>query len=464
MMYLDQGRRGMPRINVLLVIGFFLLFARPSRGISAEYIVKLKHSNLRSTLGGSEFTLGERLAPNAPLYSLRLPLVLRSQGKEELLNKLRQEPAVEYVQLDHPVKLRSAIPNDPYYDQQWQLHASGPNNPGGSNAELAWQHFGPGGEDGLAQEVAVLIVDASFDLDHQDLASNWFVNSGEIPKNGIDDDRNGYVDDVTGLDLGPGDIFNFPNDHGTHLAGIIGARGNNHLGVSGLSWQVKMIPVRLNVMFTLKTSDVIKAYSYAIAMKTRWLKTAGREGANIVATNSSFGIDRADCNSGEYPVWNDLYQQMGQVGILSTVATVNASNDVDQTGDVPSGCSSEFVVSVTNMDASGIKHSNAGYGRISIDLAAPGTNILSTTFNNSYRASTGTSQAAPLVAGTIAYLHSIAGPAMQAALKHDRYNTTLAFKHALLSSARPNESVAETVSGGTLDVFAAALQLTNEYR
>ncbi|MCY4644342.1 MAG: S8 family serine peptidase [Bacteriovoracales bacterium] len=327
----------------------------------------------------------------------------------------------------------------------------------------AWKRYGVGGKDVRGNDIVVAVIDNGFDLGHIDLSDNWFVNGFEIPGNGIDDDRNGYVDDYLGHSIGEKDPDSpsLSGGHGNHSAGIIGAVADNGIGVAGLNWKVKIIPIEVPY-WNLKTSHVIEAYSYVLAMKKRWLETYGKKGANIVATNFSLGFNFADCTDEDYRVWNDLYDEMGALGILSVVATMNVPKNVDEEGDVPSSCSSEFIVAVTNTMVSGGKNPDAGYGKTSIDLGAPGTDILSTVFNHDYKEKTGTSSAAPHVAGAIAYLHSVASEVTQRALFHDRAATTLNFKKILMESARPHASLRQTVSGGSLDVFAAAA-LLKEY-
>ena len=173
--------------------------------------------------------------------------------------------------------------------------------------------------------------------------------------------------------------------HGTHVAGIAAAQGDNGFGVAGVSWDSEFVSISGS---SGSTSTVLIAYGYALDLKDDWIASGGVEGANIVATNSSFGIDLANCNSPQYSPWNDMYDLMGQSGILSCAATANAQFNIDVVGDVPTGCSSDFVVSVTatnNRD----QRTFSAYGATTIDLGAPGESIFSTVTGNGFGSSVG---------------------------------------------------------------------------
>lgn len=417
----------------------------------------------------------EPLVPSMGLYALKLNAsTQRSVGVDGVLRLLSRNSEVSYAHKDHAIQPRQGIsteelidnvaeepawhtpllkgnPDDSDFSQQWDLTLS--NNAFGIDALDAWQTFGTGGTDAAGNDIVVAVIDGGVDFNHEDLQDNIWVNEGEIPGNGIDDDQNGYVDDVSGWNAFTNNA-NVPADrHGTHVAGTIGAQGNNSLGVTGVNVNVKIMGLRGS---TGNTSIVLKAYGYVLAQKKLWLDTNGVEGANVVATNSSFGVDRGNCNSSSYQAWNDIYNEMGRHGILSAAATANSSWDIDRVGDVPTGCDSPYILAVTNTDING-RRGRAGYGRRTIDLAAPGTRIYSTLPGDRYGNNTGTSMATPHVAGAVGYLHSVASAALNQAYLQDPASGALEMKRLLLETVSSTSALQrETVSGGILNLYTAA--------
>ncbi|NDC23914.1 MAG: hypothetical protein EBZ49_07270, partial [Proteobacteria bacterium] len=343
----------------------------------------LKTDQVAALLRDENIETYEALVPSLNLYLVTFKRPTSS--KTFLKTFAGQSGIVKYAQPDHPVKLRQS-PNDPELKSQWSIN--GISSRGDIEATKAWE-LGTGGKDTAGNEIVVAVVDGGTDISHKDLQKNIWVNKGEIPDNGIDDDKNGYIDDINGWnaidDKGtlPTDKHDSGYMHGTHVAGIIGAEGNNNLQVSGINWNTKIMPVAGS---SGETSVVARAYGYVLAQKKLWLESHGKKGANIVATNSSFGVDNADCSSPDYSVWNDLYTEMGNVGIVSVVATSNSDVDVDSVGDVPSACESPYIISVTNTDSNDDKYAEgAGYGAKHVHLGAPGTDILSTVPDNKTR-------------------------------------------------------------------------------
>jgi subtilisin family serine protease len=379
---------------------------------------------------------------------------------KKLVEILRSYPEVAWAQLDHPVTMREVIPDDPDFARQWSLRSQSNNSD--IRATYAWT-LGKGGKTIEGEDVVVAVVDQGVDWTHPSLAANMWVNTAEIDGNKIDDDGNGYVDDIYGWDAVRGQGQIFPGDHGTHVAGIIGARGNDGLQVVGVNWESKIMSVRvLGYGDKDLTSTVLEGYNYVLKQKKMWLESEGKAGANVVATNSSFGVDYARCDSGDYPAWNAVYEAMGQVGILSAAATINGHVDVDVRGDVPTTCQSDFIVSVTNTTETGTKNSGAGYGAVHIDLGAPGTNVLSTVTKGLVRNMTGTSMATPHVAGAIAFLHSVASQDFRRLYRESPAEAALKIKRAMLESVTVQQDlVGRTVSGGRLNLHGAAVKLTD---
>ena len=345
----------------------------------------------------------------------------KAESREVKMEQLWKNPSVRVIQNNHTnITLREAIPDDPYYGQQWA--------PAIMSLPQAWEEFTTGGVTATGDTIVVAVIDGGADLSHEDL--NFWKNTLEIPFNGIDDDGNGYIDDYDGWNAYNHNGHVGSNYHGTHVSGIIGAIGNNGKGVSGVNWNVKILPIGGS---SSNESIVVEAYSYALEMRARYNETNGAEGAFIVATNSSFGVDYGDPN--DYPIWCSMYDEMGDVGILSCGAGPNMNVNVDVVGDVPSACPGDYLIGITNTTSQDEKYGNAGYGVNNIDIGAPGTAIYSTTPNNGYNGSTGTSMATPQVSGTIALMYAALPEEMMQACKSDPASFCLSVKYHLLNGA-----------------------------
>jgi subtilisin family serine protease len=321
------------------------------------------------------------------------------------------------------------------------------------DAPEAWD-LTTGGVNALGDEIVVAIVDGGCLLSHNDLNDNLWINEDEIPGNGIDDDNDGYVDDINGWNAYNSNGSISSDGHGTHVAGIVGAEGNNGSMVAGVNWDVKLMIIMGS---SGNTSTVLEAYGYALDQRALYNETNGEEGAFVVATNSSFGVDFADCTSGNYPLWDEAYTAMGEAGILSAAATINANQNVDNIGDVPTGCTSDYLVTVTNTNRHDQKAS-AGYGVESIDLGAPGSSILSTYSNGSTSSLSGTSMATPHVAGAVGFLHSV----MTSGFSQFQFNSpgegALALKSMIMEGTDVISALENiTVSGGRLNLFNSAM-------
>ncbi len=418
----------------------------------SQVIVRFQ-ANLDSA--GIQTALGAQYRLGPVLYralNLRLVFVAPSSDLESTLLDLESRAGVIYAQEDHEVTARQTLPNDPSFSSMYGLHNTGQS--GGTvdadiDAPEAWD-LSTGSSD-----VVIAIVDGGAESTHPDLLPNRWENSAEMNgTNGVDDDNNGYVDDKIGWNAF-GNNGSVPSSyHGTHVAGTAAARGNNNVGVVGVNWDAKLMHIAGS---SGQTSTVLIAYGYARDQKDLWLQSGGTQGANVVVTNSSFGIDNANCASGSYPAWNDAYDDMGAVGILSCAATANSPNNVDVTGDVPTGCSSDWLITVTASDRND-QRTFSGYGQTTIDLAAPGASILSTVTGGGYGTATGTSMATPHVTGAVAFLHSVAPPVLQAQMQNNPGAAALVLKDMLLGSVDALPALAnQTVSGGRLNLHQAAL-------
>ena len=368
--------------------------------------------------------------------------------REDKMYRLAKNNDVRIVQNNHTnIVQREIVPDDPYYSQQWA--------PAIMSLPQTWDTFTTGGVTATGDTIVVAVIDGGVDLGHEDL--NFWKNSHEIPNNGVDDDNNGYIDDFHGWNA-YNHNGNVPsNDHGTHVAGIIGAVGNNRIGVCGVNWNVQVMPVAGS---SGNESIVVEAYSYVLEMRARYNETNGEEGAFVVATNSSFGVDYG--NPDDYPIWCSMYDEMGQVGILSCGAGPNMNVNVDVVGDVPSTCPGDWLIGVTNTTSADVKNNGAGYGINNIDIGAPGTFIYSTIPNNSYGNKTGTSMATPQVSGTIALMYAAMPEEMMLACKENPSDFALLVRESLLDGADHLTSLEGLVADARrLNAYGAIEKLLN---
>ncbi len=276
----------------------------------------------------------------------------------------------------------SATPNDSGYDGLWGMRGTF-----GIDAPNAWD-ISTGSE-----EVVVAVIDTGVDYTHPDLAANMWVNSAEIPGNNLDDDGNGIKDDIHGARFvsSPNGNPMDDNSHGSHVAGTIGAVGNNALGVVGVNWRVKIMALKfLSSSGSGTLSGAIQAINYVVLMKDR--------GVNVRVVNNSWG-------GGSYSqALRDAISRANDAGIVFTAAAGNESNDNDLSPSYPAGYDVPNVVSVAAIDADGNIAGFSNYGASSVDIAAPGVDILSTTPGATYATYSGTSMATPHVSGALALL------------------------------------------------------------
>src|SRR6056297_2682183 len=209
----------------------------------------------------------------------------------EMLKEVNAHPAVQIAQFNHLVQMRETEPNDPQFGQQWHHVNDGS---GGATADadidsdLAWD-ITTGGTTTLGDEIVVCVIEGG-NLNHTDLSPNAWVNTEEIPNNNIDDDGNGYIDDYLGWNVSSNDDSGvLQGGHGTQVFGMIGAKGNNNLGVAGANWDVKMMSVAGENIGN--ESSVVAAYTYPLEMRQLYTQTNGDRGAFVVSTNASWGID-----------------------------------------------------------------------------------------------------------------------------------------------------------------------------
>ncbi len=373
--------------------------------------------------------------------------------------KFSTDPDVTHVQLNHRLTYRRR-PDDPRYGQQWQFLNTG--QIGGQTGadyqiEIAWD-ITTGGLSPNGDTIVIASIDNGIDLLHEDLQANIWINHDEIPDNQIDDDHNGYVDDRYGWNtaLDNNDVEAGKGDHGTPVMGQMAAVGNNGKGVTGINWNTKVMHITND--FDPLESEVLQAYGYALEARQRYDATNGKEGAYVVATNASWGKDRAFPS--QSPIWCALYDTLGKYGILNVAAVPNRDVNVDEVGDLPSLCESEFLIVVTSLDTRNNKVKDAATGPISVDMATFGEGVVTTIPNNRYGAVFGTSYAAPSVTGTVGLLYSVPCTSFGELMVSDPPVAALRLRDALFSGLKPLPTLFETTrTGGALNVGAATAAL-----
>jgi len=356
---------------------------------------------------------------------------------EVALPKYRKHPDV--IGAEANVIFRACgpvVPNDPMYPQQWGLAAI--------CAPYAW------GVSTGSTNVVVAVIDSGINYNHEELAPNMWRNPGEIPGNGIDDDGNGHVDDVYGVDFvnddsdpmdegGPPGIY-----HGTGIAGIIGALGNNGIGVCGLNWDIRLMALRCfrtdgqGYMY-----DAASAMDYVVEMKQR--------GVNVKAVNLSFGGTSSSCGILYPNCLIDAINALAAVEIVAVAGAGNDSTDLEQTPFYPAAFDSSNIISVAASTGNDALADFSNWGLISVDLAAPGSAIrmASGPGPTNYTEGRGTSYATPFVAGAVGLLAAVYPEATVAQLKA-----------AILDSVDVMPALqGKVLTGGQLNIGRALLNL-----
>ncbi len=348
--------------------------------VPGEVIVKFSDNNsttLRTITGIYGLAVRHSLL-KGNFAVLKLPDYM---SVEDAVSSISSERGVEYVEPNY-IRRAMVVPDDPLYPSQWGLQETGMAD--------AWDHARGEGT------ILVAVIDTGIDLNHPDLQANLWRNPVESP-DGIDNDHNGLVDDIRGWDFINGD--NDPSDdngHGTHVSGIIGAVGNNGRGVTGVNWQVSLVPLKiLDADGAGSVSDEILAISYAI-----------EKGVDVI--NASFGGSNFFSNAER-----DAIQAALNAGILFVAAAGNGGidfigDDNDSSPFYPSGYGLDNIISVTAVTRTGAIATYANFGTTSVDLGAPGDGILST-LPSTYGSLSGTSMATAFVSGLAGLLQSVYG-------------------------------------------------------
>jgi subtilisin family serine protease len=350
---------------------------------------------------------GTRIAPGVRVV----------RGDEASARRLRRLPGVRWVERNRRFRPNGlSAPSDPLFARQWALR--------GARVPDAWLST-------VGGEVPVAVLDSGIDFSNPDLAPNLWTNRAELPGNGVDDDGNGFIDDVHGADSVGWD--GDPSDglgHGTAVASVIGARGDNGFGISGVAWSVRLMPVKVaHDRGWATTATVVAGLRYALA-----------PGARIV----NMSLNGPDASR----ALDEAIRQAERQGVLVLTSAGNDAADRDRVPSYPASVRSRAVMTVASTNRAGKLARTSAYGRNSVDIAAPGENVLTNDLGGRFAARSGTSFAAAYVTGAAALLAAARPRA-----------SGLRLRAALLGSVRRGGDTRAAIAGGRLDATAALRRL-----
>ncbi|HEX8818285.1 MAG TPA: S8 family serine peptidase, partial [Archangium sp.] len=362
--------------------------------VAGQLVVRFKTGTSTTLTSSTHLKLGAKVLRTYRMQPELQVVQVDEASLRDALEAYRADPRVDYAEPNFVYRI-STLPNDTRFGELWGMHNTGQS--AGTpdvdiNAPEAWDLT-----TGSDTASVVTVIDTGVDYTHPDLTANMWVNPGEIAGNGLDDDANGYIDDVHGINAitGTGD----PKDdhaHGTHVSGTIAGRGNNSLGVAGVNWTAKVMGCKfLDAAGSGSLDDALTCLDYVHMMKTR-----ATNPVNIIATSNSWG-------GGSYS--QAMYDSLAVQREDGTLFVAAAGNDAlnNDTATAPSYPASYFlsnVISVAAHDRTDKLATFSTYGRRTVHVAAPGVSILSSVLGGSYSAYDGTSMATPHVSGLVALL------------------------------------------------------------
>lgn len=422
-------------VGMISLIGMTAMAAAEPEAVPGEFIVKLRASSAVQTM--NKQALSERLGvyvkntiPSAGIVVIKRPVI---EIASSAIKQMNQNPAVEYVEPNYIYRINRA-PNDPMYGNLWGLRNVGQPDSAKQvgiqgidiQAEAAWD-ITTG-----SRNVIVAVIDTGVDYNHQDLKDNAWINTAELNgAPGVDDDGNGYIDDIHGMNFSEATkpVANGLDDHGhgSHCSGVIGAKGDDGLGITGINWNVRIMPVKfLSAEGGGTLEGAILAIDYATKM-----------GANILSNSWGGG--------GFSQALKESIERSNQAGALFVAAAGNDSNNNDSTPTYPATYDVPNILTVAAVDNRGAIANFSNYGKRTVHVGAPGVNIYSSIVGGQYDSWSGTSMATPHVSGVAALL-----------LANEPNLTAVEMKERIISTTRPFAGLKnKTKSGGIVSAYAA---------